>query len=85
VAVEKLTLRNSQKIEGFLASVSPVIRIFVPQKHGKSGCSLDGSTINPLHVFGDVGAATVHFHNKFCVFHSVSLLLSSAEERCTKM
>jgi len=44
-------------------------------------CSLDGSTINPLHIFGDVGTATVHLHNKFCVFHSLPLLLSSAEER----
>jgi hypothetical protein len=47
------------------------------------GCRLDGSPINSLHVFGGVGAATVHFHNKFGIFHSFLLLLFYAEERYT--
>src|ERR1039458_4444760 len=47
------------------------------------GCHLDGSPINPLHIFSGVSAATVHFHNKLGGFHSFSLLLFYAEERYT--
>jgi hypothetical protein len=28
-------------------------------------CHLDGSPINPLHVLGGMGTATIYFHNKF--------------------
>jgi hypothetical protein len=42
------------------------------------GCGSDGSPINPLHLFGGVSTATVHFHNKFRALHKSSLLLSSA-------
>jgi hypothetical protein len=37
------------------------------------GCRLDGSPINPLHVFSSVGTVTVHFHDKFRVFHGFVL------------
>src|SRR6266536_5761542 len=36
------------------------------------GCRLEGSPINPLHVFRGVRTATVHFHNKFGVLHEFS-------------
>jgi hypothetical protein len=35
-------------------------------------CHLDGSPINPLHVLGGMGTATIYFHNKFSVFHEFS-------------
>jgi hypothetical protein len=34
---------------------------------------LDGSPINPLHEFRCADAAPVQFHNKFSIFHSLSL------------
>ena len=33
------------------------------------GCHLDGSRINSLHVFGGASTATVHFYDKFGLFH----------------
>jgi hypothetical protein len=38
------------------------------------GCHLDGCQINPLHVFGGASTSSIHFHNKFCILHSFSLL-----------
>jgi len=29
---------------------------------------LDGCGINPLHIFGGASTATIHSHNKFCIF-----------------
>jgi|SRR5216684_3759764 len=46
------------------------------------GSGLDGSQVNPLHVLRGVSAAAIYFHNKFRVFHSLSLLLSSAIRAC---
>ena len=44
------------------------------QRQFTVACGLDGGQINPLHVFRDMSpAATVHFHNKFYVFHGFSL------------
>jgi hypothetical protein len=42
------------------------------------GCRPNGIPINPLHVFRGAGTATIHFHNKFSIRHSLTLLLSFA-------
>jgi small subunit ribosomal protein S21 len=49
--------------------------------HLTVGCHLNGSSINPLHVLRLVDTSTVHFHNKFCVYHSFSLLSLYADDR----
>jgi hypothetical protein len=46
---------------------------------------VDGGQINPLHVFRDTSASAIYFHNEFCIFHMLSLLLSSTEEPCAEM
>jgi hypothetical protein len=41
------------------------------------GCHADGSRINSLNVFRGARAPSIHFHNKFDVFH---ILMSLAEK-----
>jgi hypothetical protein len=65
--------RSFDRFDGILGGESP---------HDKRqltvGCHLNRGTINPLHLFGGLTTATIHFHNKFEIFHSLSPLLSSA-------
>jgi hypothetical protein len=39
------------------------------------GCHVDWSWINSLDVFRGAGTATVHFHNKFDVLHTLISLI----------
>ena len=45
---------------------------------------LDGASINPLHVFRDA-STTNHFHDKFCILHSLLCCLEVLlrRSRCT--
>ena len=43
------------------------------QRQLTAGCRLDGSPINPLHVFRWPGTTAVNFHDKFRLFHGFSL------------